>query len=130
MEKPIENLCEGYDPERDISGSAGGAYGHYLADKLIEKKEIENLEKEKELEKKFEFIKKVDGMGINPDSIFLNRDIKENLIREYKGYTKLNREGQNHNKGEKGDYLLHCSDAKIGLVFRDIYRSFSKALGK
>ena len=135
-----------YNPENDPSG----AYGISLTDrviqrygsienvpKLIDKKDerIKNVNvikrgKDGELEKKLEFIRRVDEMGINPDSIFLNRDVKKGLIRQYKGYTKLNREGQNHRKNENGEYLSHCSDAKIGLVFRDIYRSFSKEVKK
>ena len=130
-----------YNPENDPSG----AYGISLTDRIIQRygsiekapkrvdkknEEGKDNSKQNELEKKIEFIKRVDGMGINPDCIFLNRDVKETLIRQYKGKTKLNRKGQNHDKENKMDYFSHCSDAKLGLIFRDLYRSFSKAVKK
>lgn len=129
-----------YNPEKDPSG----AYGHSLADRVLERYgSLQNIpkriktgenkevsEKESELEKKAEFIRIVDGMQINPESIFSHRDIKENLIRKYKGYTRLSRKEQKYKEKEKGDYLSDCSDAKIGLVFKDIYHSFLRDLKK
>ena len=129
-----------YNSENDPSG----AYGHSLADRVLERYgSLQNIpkkiktdesrefsEKDSELEKKIEFIRIVDGMQIDPNCLFSHRDIKENLIRKYKGYTRLSRKEQKHKEKEKGDFLSDCSDAKIGLVFKDIYYSFLRDLKK
>jgi len=128
MRKSIEYACNQYDSERDISGRAGGNYGHYLADQIIFEKEIETLGKENELEGIIGFIKLADGMEINPDDLFSNRDVKERLIRKYIGYTSLNFSGQKYKKKEKGIPLSECSDHKIGLVFKKLYCSISKKM--
>lgn len=132
MDKHTEEACGKYDSERDISGRAGGSYGHYLADVLMFDKEVELLEKESELEKKLEFVKRVDSLGINPDDLFSHRMEKEKLIQEYKGYTRLNVSGQKQNENGKsrGESISDCSDHKIGLVFKSIYYSVLKKLKK
>lgn len=129
-----------YNSEKDPSG----AYGHSLADRVLERygsfqnipkiiktdESREFSEKDSELEKKTEFIRIVDGMQINPNCIFSQRDIKESLIRKYKGNTRISRKEQKHKEKEKRDFLSDCSDAKIGLIFKDIYYSFLKNLKK
>jgi hypothetical protein len=126
MEKYLEKACKEYDAERDISGLAGGNYGHYLADILMFDKETQFLEKGNELEEKLEFIKKVKEMGVNPDDVLSQRDIKEKLIKDYKGYTRLSVSGQKYKENEKGEALLDCSDHKIGLAFKNLYYSALK----
>jgi len=123
MVKHLKKACEDYDPERDISGIAGGAYGHYLADNLMNEQEIELREKENELEEKLKFIKEVESMNLDPDNVFSERDIKEKLIREFKGYIRLNKAGQKRKDNQKGELIFQCSDEKIGSVFKDIYYS-------
>jgi hypothetical protein len=136
MEDNLEKACEDYDSERDISGLAGGAYGHYLADRLMYEKsqnyleEKAELEDKSELESKLNFIKTVKNMNINPDDLFSGRDAKEKLIREYKGYIRLNRLGQKRKENQKGKLLSQCSDEKIGSVFKNIYYSTLKELKK
>jgi hypothetical protein len=123
-----EEASEKYDSERDILGRAGGAYGHFLADGILFNKEVEALEKENELEKKAKFIQMVDGMNINPDSIFKDRIEKEKLVREYRERNRVKKNIQNQNRIEQVDFYSRCSDARIGVIFRDLYRSFSRAL--
>jgi hypothetical protein len=130
MSKHLKKTYEEYDFERDISGIAGGAYGHYLADNLMAEQEIESHEKENELEEKLQFIKTVESMHINPDNVFSGRDIKERLIRESRGYLRLNRSGQKRKENQKGELLSQCSDQKIGLVFKSIYYSTLKEIEK
>jgi hypothetical protein len=130
MTNYTEGVSEEYDSERDILGRAGGAYGHFLADGVLFSREIESLEKENELEKKAKFIKIVDGMNINPDCIFKNRTEKEELIRKYRERYRMKKNVQGQGTIEQVDFYSRCSDARIGVIFRDLYRSFSKALNK
>ncbi|MBI2003906.1 hypothetical protein HYS72_00375 [Candidatus Pacearchaeota archaeon] len=51
------------------------------------------------------------------ENIFDDRAIKENLLRDYKRYTKLN------SFGKYKEILEYCSDAKIGLAFKNNYLS-------
>jgi hypothetical protein len=129
MEDYIKEMCEKYDPERDISGIAGGSYGHNLADMVMFEKEIECLDKIYKLEKKFNFVTQADSKGLNPDNLLQNREDKERLIKNY-GYSTLRFKGQNYKKGEKGIPLSECSDSKIGNTFRSLYNSFRKQLDK
>jgi hypothetical protein len=127
--KYIKKLCKGYDAERDVSGRAGGSYGHNLADMIIEQKEIEKYEKSIELEKMAVFLKRSNDIGLNHERIFDNREDKEKLIKDY-GYSNLSYQGQFYNKDGPGISLTECNDAKIGWAFKNLYESFKKQLGK
>ena len=129
MRKYVKEMCEKYDPEKDISGIAGGSYGHNLADMIMFEKELESFEKESELEKKFNFVASADSMELNPDNLFQNREDKEKLIRDY-GYFNLSYKGQKYKKDEIGIPLSECSDSKICLAFKNLYNSFKKQLDR
>src|SRR3989344_4699163 len=109
----LERACEEYCADEDHNG----AYGHYLAEQIIKQKEIEELEKMVELENQIIFIKAVDKSRININNKFSNRYEKENLIKKYTPYTRLN------GSGDKKESLKDCSDYKIGSAFNNIYYS-------
>ena len=125
----LEQLIKNYNAEIDINGRAGGAYGHYLAVRILEQKEIEYLEQNLKQKDEY-FIKQVNSLQLNVDNIFDNRILKENMIRKFKGYTRLNILGQKIKFKDKGDFLSNCSDSKIGQTFRNIYYSTLKKLEK
>ena len=87
-------------------------------------KKIENLEKKIKLENEIEFVKAIKTSRINVDNIFDDREIKENLLRDYKRYNKLN------SFGKYKEIFEHCSDAKLGLAFKNNYRSALKKIKK
>ena len=58
------------------------------------------------------------------DLEFDDREIKENLLRDYKRYNKLN------SFGKYKEIFEHCSDAKLGLAFKNNYRSALKKIKK
>jgi len=128
-----------YNPNADPNGS----YGKMLADAVIErygsienvpsllkKRNVEGMSlqelKEKGmLEKKLTFLARIDGMQLNPEALFQNRAEKEDLLRKYKRYNKCSKMANNSNEDlmHEGDFYSRCSDCKIGLIFRDFYRS-------
>jgi len=116
--KTLERACKEYNPDEDYNGG----YGHFLADAILRQKEREELEKRAELEYQIKFIKKADKLNI--DNVYSDREVKQELIRKYFNYTKLNGSG-------KKEFLKDCSDHKIGLAFKSIYCSaLNKINGK
>ena len=113
----IKKQVNKYHSDMELSGSGDADYGHNLADKVLEQKKKERLEKRSELENEIEFIKVIKTSRINVDNIFDDREIKEKLLREYQRYTKLN------SFGKYKEILEYCSDAKIGLAFKNNYHS-------
>lgn len=124
----LKEIVKQYDAEKDIAGRAGGNYGHYLADRILEQREIESHFEEIEYENDIKFINEIKRLNISPDNIFIERDIKEKLIRDYKGYKRLNTFGQKYKNKEKGDFLSQCSDSKICKSFKNIYYSTIKKI--
>jgi len=112
----LEIACENYNPDIELAGSGNTDYGHYLAEQVLKHKKIEELEKRAELETHIIFVNAVDKSRIDVDNAFADRHEKENLIRKYAPYTKLNGSG-------KKELLENCSDYKIGLAFKNIYVS-------
>lgn len=115
-----------YNPEEDFNGAQGIELANQLIErygsienvpKLIDKKNKEDklIKKENDLEKMLIFIKRVNGMDINPDTFFVDRDTKEKLIREYKG-----------NK----DYFSNLSNYQLGITFKRLYNSALKKTKK
>jgi hypothetical protein len=121
-----------YSPDVDFNGEQGME----LANQLIERYgSIENVmdainkeskgnkedkaaklsKKENELEKALIFVKRSDGMSVNPDNLYSDREAKEQLIREYKGDKK---------------YLSGFSDYKLGAAFKSVYYSALKKTKK
>lgn len=115
--KDLERACEEYYPDMELNGSGNLDYGHVLAEAILKQKKFEYSEKRAELDSEINFVEKVKRLKINIDDVFSNRDIKQELIREYKGYSRLNAKGK-----EKID-LRDCSDSKIGYAFQNIYYS-------
>ena len=74
-------------------------------------KEAKSLKKENNLEKGLTFVKRANGMSVNVDNLFVERNTKEKLIREYKGDKK---------------YLSGFSDYRIGTIFSNLYYSALK----
>jgi hypothetical protein len=67
------------------------------------------------------FIEKADSMNLNPDTIFNDTKEKKSLLRNIMGYTYLKtKEGR--------DFIDNCSDAKIGLAFRNTYYNALKVI--
>jgi len=116
--KALERACEEYTADEDYNGG----YGHYLAEQVIKQKKNEELEKRAELEYQIEFLKKANRLNV--DDIYSDREAKQELIRKYFNYTKLNGDGK-----EK-KFLNYCSDAKIGLAFKNIYYSSLNKINK
>lgn len=93
--------------------------GHNDADEILEQRERVDLEESlgynireyKKLEKNLNFLYKVDQLDINISDHFVNRDTKQKLIREHKGYTKL--------RGRRS--LQESPDNQIGAAFETIY---------
>lgn len=127
--KTLEHECKKYNPDVDLEGSGEKDLGHSLAERMIQKygdiekipkiiskdkedKKAESPKKENNLEKGLIFIQRADGLGINPDNLFANRDAKETLIREY--------------KGDK-EYLPNFSDYRIGTIFKNLYYALKKS---
>ena len=116
--KALEIACKEYNSDTDHNGN----YGHFLADAILRQKENEELEKRAELEINLEFLKKSERLNI--DNVYSYREVKQELIRKYFNYTKLNGDGK-----EK-KFLNYCSDAKIGLAFKNIYYSSLNKINK
>ncbi|MDP2672454.1 MAG: hypothetical protein Q8O84_01435 [Nanoarchaeota archaeon] len=72
-------------------------------------------EKKIKLENEIEFIKAIKISKVSVDNIFDDRAIKENLLRDYKRYNKLN----SFVKYKK--IFEYCSDARLGLAFKKDY---------
>jgi len=115
--KALEIACKEYNSDTDHNGN----YGHFLADAILRQKENEELEKRAELEINLEFLKKSERLNI--DNVYSDREVKQELIRKYFNYTKLNGSG-------KKELLKDCSDHKIGSAFRSIYYSALKKMKK
>src|SRR3989338_5951173 len=115
MTNGIKKQVNKYHPDMELSGSGDTDYGHKLADKFLEQKKKEGLEKRAELEYLTEFLKK--SNKLNVEDVYSNRETKQELIRKYFNYTKLNGDGK-----EK-KILSYCSYARIGLAFKSIYYS-------
>ena len=113
----IMTILERYSPDIELIGSGNTDYGHYLAEQVINQKENKKLEKRAELDNYFAFVNAVDKSRINIENIFANRYEKENLIKKYTPYAKLN------GSGDKKELLKNCSDYKIGSAFNNIYYS-------
>ena len=109
--KTLERACKEYNPDEDYNGG----YGHFLADAILRQKEREELEKRAELEYQIKFIKKADKLNI--DNVYSDREVKQELIRKYFNYTKLNGSG-------KKEFLKDCTDHKINFVLFFILSSF------
>ena len=117
MVNGIKKQVNKYRPDMELSGSGNTDYGHNLADKVLEQEKKDVLVKRAELENEIEFIKIIKTSRVNVDNIFDDREIKEKLLIEYQRYTKLN------SFGKYKEILEYCSDAKIGLAFKNNYHS-------
>jgi hypothetical protein len=119
-----------YNPDMDLEGSGEKDFGHNIAENMIQtygsiekipklisekNKEGKALKKENELEKITIFVNRANGMSLNPDAVFTNRDAKEMLMREL--------------KGDKS-YFSSFSDHRMGTLFRSTYYSALKKLKK
>jgi len=117
MSNSLNEQIENYTPDIELIGVGNTDYGHHLAEQIMKQKEIEELEKMVELENQIIFIKAVDKSRININNKFSDRYEKENLIKKYTPYAKLN------GSGDKKESLKDCSDYKIGSAFNNIYYS-------
>lgn len=130
VKRKLEEEYLKYNPDIDLEGSGEKDLGHNLAEsmiqkygsvenvpKLIEKKGKEGklFKKENELEKRAIFVNRANGMSLNPDAVFADRDAKEMLIRDL--------------KGDK-PYFSSFSDYRIGMIFKSNYHSALKKLKK
>lgn len=126
----LEDEYSKYDPDMDLVGSGEKELGHSLAERMIQKYgNIENMpklvtkkdeeaklaKKENDLEKALIFVKRANGMSVNPDNFYSDRLAKEQLIREYKGDKK---------------YLTNFSDYQLGAAFKSVYYSALKKTKK
>lgn len=121
-----------YSPDMDFNGEQGIGLANQLIErygsienamKVINKdskgskedKVVKLAKKENDLEKALIFVKRANGMSINPDNLFSDRNVKEMLIREYKGDKK---------------YLTNFSDYQLGAAFKSVYYSVLKKTKK
>jgi hypothetical protein len=121
-----------YRPDMDFNGEQGMELANQLIErygsienamKVINKDRKVNKEdmaaklakKENDLEKALIFVKRANGMSVNPDNLYSDREAKEKLIREYKGDKK---------------YLSGFSDFKLGAAFKSVYYSALKKTKK
>jgi hypothetical protein len=121
-----------YRPDMDFNGEQGMELANQLIErygsienamKVINKEGKKGKEdrivklakKENDLEKALIFIKRANGMSVNPDNLYSEREAKEQLIREYKGEKK---------------YLYGFSDYKLGVAFKSVYYSALKKTKK
>ncbi|MEK6844907.1 MAG: hypothetical protein AABX44_01490 [Nanoarchaeota archaeon] len=110
----LERVCEEYSPDKDYDGD----YGHYLAEQIMEHKKIEELEKRAELDNEIEFINMTKKSKININNEFTDRYKKEELIKRYTTYKKLN----------GFESLASCPDYAIGSAFKNVYNSALKKI--
>jgi len=124
INKDLEKQCGLYHPDIELEGSGNVDYGHNLASAILIQKEQEDLEKRSRLEGDIQFIEKVKKFNINVEDIFSQRNLKEQLIREYKGYSRLN------GSGKSKINLEDCKDSRLGTSFQNIYYSALNKLRK
>ena len=111
-------ILEEYNPDIELIGSGNTDYGHYLAERVIRKKENKELEKLVDLGNYLSFIGDVKKFKINIENKFADRTIKETYLKKYFNYKKLN--GFNS--------LTDCPDHVIGFAFKNKYNSAMKKI--
>ena len=115
MSNNLNEQIENYTPDIELIGGGNTDYGHHLAEQIMKQKENEKLEKRTELEINREFLKKANRLNV--DDVYSDREAKQELIKKYFNYTKLN------GNGKEKKILNYCSDVRIGLTFKNLYYS-------
>ncbi len=110
----LEIACREYTSDSDHNG----AWGHFLAELFLKQKADEELEQRAEFENYLYFIQAVKKSRINIENKFADRIIKEEFMKKYFGYKKLN--GFNS--------LEECPDFAIGKAFENKYNSALKRI--
>jgi len=113
MAKGIKKQFNKYHPDMELSGSGNADYGHNLADKFLEQKKKERLEKKVKLENYFAFVSAIKKSRINIENKFADRQIKEEFMKKYFNYPTL--------KGFRS--WASCPDYAVGSAFKNNYHS-------
>lgn len=119
-QKSLERACKNYNPDIELTGSGNTDYGNFLIGQVYKQKNEEKLEQRADLQEEIDFIMAVEKARINIKDKFAHRQIKEEFMKKYFKYKKLN--GFNS--------LADCSDYAIGKSFENKYNSALKKIKK